>query len=246
MKADSWRPAVAACADPPRVREVGALGFLKIVGTCALVLTMFALAIVLLAARRSSDLPSATAGAEAPPIAGVHPASGERQPPNSAAADALLPRVAEVAEIECAEPLEVAAAPGRCNTANAEPGVAAVCGQARPQNVALKPEQAIAATNNAEIPKPSAGPSQPLKAAAVPAAPASKPRKRPPGNLALAADAAENLPATPPNKLVKDRHLGTQLTWAASPEAAALEAQREGKLLFLLHLSGNFELPEFT
>src|SRR5262249_851400 len=88
--------------------------------------------------------------------------------------------------------------------------------------------------------------SQPAKVPTRAAAPAGKPRKRPPGNLALAADAADNLPATPPNKLVKDRHLGTQLTWAAPPEAPAVQAQREGKLLLLVHLSGNFEPPEFT
>lgn len=43
-----------------------------------------------------------------------------------------------------------------------------------------------------------------------------------------------------------DRSLHTALTWAHSPEEAAAQAAREGKLLFLIHVSGNFEDPGFT
>jgi hypothetical protein len=43
-----------------------------------------------------------------------------------------------------------------------------------------------------------------------------------------------------------DRKLNTALTWSATPEAAAAQANREGKLVFLIHVSGNFAQPGFT
>ncbi len=43
-----------------------------------------------------------------------------------------------------------------------------------------------------------------------------------------------------------NRSLDTALTWARSPAEAADLASREGKLVFLIHVSGNFEDPGFT
>jgi hypothetical protein len=43
-----------------------------------------------------------------------------------------------------------------------------------------------------------------------------------------------------------DRSLNTALTWAKSPGAASEQARQEGKLVFLIHVSGNFEDPGFT
>ncbi len=43
-----------------------------------------------------------------------------------------------------------------------------------------------------------------------------------------------------------DRKLNTALEWSSTPEAAAEVAQREGKLVFLIHVSGNFAQPGFT
>ena len=43
-----------------------------------------------------------------------------------------------------------------------------------------------------------------------------------------------------------DRSLDTALTWASSPAEASERAAREGKLVFLIHVSGNFEDPGFT
>jgi hypothetical protein len=43
-----------------------------------------------------------------------------------------------------------------------------------------------------------------------------------------------------------NRSLNTALTWAKSPEEAAEQARRDGKLVFLIHVSGNFEDPGFT
>lgn len=42
------------------------------------------------------------------------------------------------------------------------------------------------------------------------------------------------------------RTLGTLVPWADSVEQAAVTAQDQGKLLFVMHVSGNFELPGFT
>ncbi len=43
-----------------------------------------------------------------------------------------------------------------------------------------------------------------------------------------------------------DRKLNTALVWSTSPESAAAEARRDGKLVFLIHVSGNFAQPGFT
>ena len=43
-----------------------------------------------------------------------------------------------------------------------------------------------------------------------------------------------------------DRSLNTALTWAKSPAVAAETARRDGKLVFLIHVSGNFENTGFT
>lgn len=44
----------------------------------------------------------------------------------------------------------------------------------------------------------------------------------------------------------KDRQLSTALTWTESVEEAAQQAEEEEKLVFLIHVSGNFEMPGFT
>jgi hypothetical protein len=50
----------------------------------------------------------------------------------------------------------------------------------------------------------------------------------------------------PVPKKSTDRKLDTALVWNSSPEAAADEARRDGKLVFLIHVSGNFAQPGFT
>lgn len=44
----------------------------------------------------------------------------------------------------------------------------------------------------------------------------------------------------------KDRKLSTALTWAESVDEAAQQAEQDEKLVFLIHVSGNFEMPGFT
>ena len=39
---------------------------------------------------------------------------------------------------------------------------------------------------------------------------------------------------------------GTSVVFAASPTEAARQALEEEKLVFVLHVSGNFETPEYT
>jgi hypothetical protein len=43
-----------------------------------------------------------------------------------------------------------------------------------------------------------------------------------------------------------DRKLGTTITWMQSPDAASRAATDEGKLVFLIQVSGNFARQEFT
>ena len=47
-------------------------------------------------------------------------------------------------------------------------------------------------------------------------------------------------------KKFKDRKLSTALTWTESVQEASQQAEEEQKLLFLIHVSGNFEMPGFT
>lgn len=42
------------------------------------------------------------------------------------------------------------------------------------------------------------------------------------------------------------RTFGTSIEWAPSPPEAARRAQAEGKLVFVLHVSGHFENPGYT
>ena len=43
-----------------------------------------------------------------------------------------------------------------------------------------------------------------------------------------------------------DSKLGTAITWAHSPDAAWRAAVDQGKLVFMIQVSGNFARPEFT
>jgi hypothetical protein len=43
-----------------------------------------------------------------------------------------------------------------------------------------------------------------------------------------------------------DNKLGTAVEWADSIEEAAIAADRQDKLVFVIHVSGNFKIPEFT
>jgi hypothetical protein len=55
-------------------------------------------------------------------------------------------------------------------------------------------------------------------------------------------------PAPPealPSALARRLH-GTSVAFVSTPAEAARLAARDGKLLFLLHVSGHFEDPEFT
>lgn len=53
-------------------------------------------------------------------------------------------------------------------------------------------------------------------------------------------------PAEGPRVCAADRSLNTSLSWAKSPEEAAVQAESAHKLVFLIHVSGNFEDPGFT
>lgn len=62
----------------------------------------------------------------------------------------------------------------------------------------------------------------------------------------LTANVAECRDQCTPGFRSEDRSLGTRLTWAESIDKAALTAAREGKLMYVIHVSGNFESEGFT
>jgi hypothetical protein len=43
-----------------------------------------------------------------------------------------------------------------------------------------------------------------------------------------------------------NENFGTSVEWEGTPQEAAKKANAEEKLLFILHVSGNFEDPRFT
>jgi hypothetical protein len=55
-----------------------------------------------------------------------------------------------------------------------------------------------------------------------------------------------DLPAAPLTPRPPTQTLGTAVAFVASPSEAGRLARQEGKLLFLLHVSGNFEDAGFT
>jgi hypothetical protein len=70
---------------------------------------------------------------------------------------------------------------------------------------------------------------------------------RPVASIALPPQAAVCTAGTcTPEGLNADRSLGTALAWSTSIDKAAQQAQDQGKLVFLIHISGNFEDPGFT
>ena len=64
----------------------------------------------------------------------------------------------------------------------------------------------------------------------------------------VTADAADCTTGTcaAPIRGALDRKLNTALEWSPTPEAAAAAAERDGKLVFLIHVSGNFAQQGFT
>jgi hypothetical protein len=64
--------------------------------------------------------------------------------------------------------------------------------------------------------------------------------------FALGEVSADEPAEAAPTACRADRSLDTALTWAKSPAEASERAAKEGKLVFLIHVSGNFEDPGFT
>lgn len=55
-----------------------------------------------------------------------------------------------------------------------------------------------------------------------------------------------NVPTDRAAATATNRSLGTALRWECSNQAAFDRAKSEGKLVFLIEVSGNFEIPGFT
>lgn len=62
----------------------------------------------------------------------------------------------------------------------------------------------------------------------------------------VAASAAGAQEKSPSCKECGTESYGTTISWAGSPSDAAKKAKEEEKLVFVLHVSGNFEDPKFT
>jgi hypothetical protein len=60
------------------------------------------------------------------------------------------------------------------------------------------------------------------------------------------ATAAQERSKAPDCKDCGNESYGTTIRWAGSPSEAAARAKEEEKLVFVLHVSGNFEDPRFT
>jgi hypothetical protein len=88
--------------------------------------------------------------------------------------------------------------------------------------------------------EPPASPKHETGTAATSAAIAAPPRDRETRSVAIE-DLFEGLSHSPACETY-----GTAIRFSSRPAEAARKAKQEGKLLFLLHLSGNFEDAKFT
>jgi hypothetical protein len=102
----------------------------------------------------------------------------------------------------------------------------------RPAQTPTASAPVITAEAAARAPAPAAGPRRPDPVAAF------APRTTP-----VAAPAP--VPAAPPSAPRAETY-GTSVTFLDSPAEAARQARRENKLLFVLHIAGNFEESCFT
>jgi len=84
-------------------------------------------------------------------------------------------------------------------------------------------------------------PNRPPDEIEKPAAPA-----KPADDPAEAANLPEDEPELCQLTIAPERLLGTSILWAETANEAAMNADDRGKLVYLIQVSGNFEIPEFT
>jgi hypothetical protein len=112
---------------------------------------------------------------------------------------------------------------------------------AAPPPAAAVSDGPVASILPAAVSLPAPAPEPP----AAPAQPPAEPRQRR-VKLAVQSFAAPAQPPAPPEPRPVGQTYGTRVTFLASPEEAMRVAQRERKLVFVLHVSGNFEESCFT
>ncbi len=142
--------------------------------------------------------------------------------------------------IVCTQYAEPSASPDNVTPAAETPAVVA----SEPIPTVSTP-QPIEQSPAAGTPNPEA---EPATAATTTAAPEAIPQTSP---VSLEGKVPTIKPLTStqvcaPAEKFKDRKLSTALTWAESVQEAAEQAEEEQKLVFLIHVSGNFEMPGFT
>lgn len=72
------------------------------------------------------------------------------------------------------------------------------------------------------------------------------PTPKPADDAVKLVDAPEPEPGVCQLTFAPERMLGTSVVWAETANEAAMLADGQGKLVFLIQVSGNFEIPEFT
>ncbi len=121
-------------------------------------------------------------------------------------------------------------------------------------NNAVEPEPTVAATTPqpaATTPQPAATPSTSNEEVATILLPPPQAAAAQSSPVSLEGKVATIKPLTPTQVCetsgnLKDRKLNTALTWAESLQEASELAAAKEKLVFLIHVSGNFEMPGFT
>jgi hypothetical protein len=109
--------------------------------------------------------------------------------------------------------------------------------EAEVADASIVPAHAVAVNLPAPAPEPPAAPAQPP-------APAEARHRR--VKLAVQSFRAPAQPPAQAEPRPAGQTYGTRVTFLASPDEAMRVAQRERKLVFVLHVSGNFEEACFT
>jgi hypothetical protein len=207
----------------------GIVGFAGGIGLCAAFGTLLALHAwknheldrVLIGAHR------ATASAPAPAADVVLAAQARSSAPSGTKADKKLVEPAPAGELSLAGGIVSALEKSKSAAIERSPAAPALPSLAR-RNAFPETDPFKLSTPPVSVPSPFVLPEKPWFALAD-----------------LTTDGPESCQGTQAVCAV-NRSLNTALTWAKSPAEAAEQAKRDGKLVFLIHVSGNFEDPGFT
>ena len=135
---------------------------------------------------------------------------------------------------------EIPAVPTVLAASKSETPAPVLVAQISPPPAAVEPQPAPAPLK--ETPPPAVAELVPAVQAKLAPPPEPAPPEPP---VPAPAPPPEPAPPQPP-PAAESTSCGTSVHFVASPQAAARRAEEEGKLVFTLHVSGNFEDPGFT